>query len=60
MKQYLLLCFLLIASVFGYGQEESEARTYKKRVLESTEISFLSSYYTQDGVNAAVTGGIGT
>lgn len=34
--------------------------TYKKRVLESIEIDFLTSLYTQDGDNAAVTGGIGT
>lgn len=34
--------------------------TYKKRVLESTEISFLLSLYTQDGENAATNGGIGS
>ncbi|MBT28261.1 MAG: hypothetical protein CMO01_01280 [Thalassobius sp.] len=33
---------------------------YKKRVLENAEIELLSSFYTQDGDNAAVTGGIGT
>ena len=33
---------------------------YKKRVLENTEIDILTSFYTQDGSNAAVTGGIGT
>ncbi|NJW55396.1 hypothetical protein HC175_21000, partial [Salinimicrobium sp. CDJ15-91] len=30
------------------------------RVLESTEVEFLTSLYTQDGDNAAVSGGIGT
>ncbi|WP_306643304.1 DUF3570 domain-containing protein [Sanyastnella coralliicola] len=35
-------------------------KVYKKRVLESTEIDIISSYYQQDGQNAAVTGGIGT
>jgi len=34
--------------------------SYKKRVLETTEIDILTSFYTQDGNNAAVTGGIGT
>ena len=34
--------------------------SYKKRVLESVEIDLLASYYSQDGDNAAVTGGIGT
>jgi len=33
---------------------------YKKRVLETTEVDFLTSYYAQDGENAAVSGGIGT
>jgi len=33
---------------------------YKKRVLETTEVDFLTSYYSQDGDNAAVTGGMGT
>lgn len=33
--------------------------TYKKRVLEQTEIDLLSSFYTQSGNNAAVTGGVG-
>jgi len=60
MRQFFLIGFLLLTAVVGFGQEEPEANTYKKRVLESSEISFLSSYYTQDGVNAAVTGGVGT
>lgn len=34
--------------------------TYKKRVLETTEVDFLTSYYSQDGSNAAVSGGIGS
>lgn len=50
--------FLFIFTVFCFGQTDNT--TYKKRVLESTEVSILSSYYGQDGDNAAVTGGIGT
>ena len=34
--------------------------TYKKRVLETTEVDILFSYYSQDGSNASVTGGLGT
>ena len=34
--------------------------TYKKRILETTEVDFLTSYYSQDGGNAAVSGGIGS
>lgn len=45
------------------SQENNASNTsngYKKRVLENTEINLLTSYYGQDGSNAAVTGGIGT
>ena len=45
---------------FCNAQAQDSTSTYKKRVLETTEIDFLSSYYTQDGDNAAVSGGIGT
>lgn len=55
------LTFVLLAFVsVGFSQGEDKKSTYKKRVLESTEIDFLTSYYSQDGDNAAVTGGIGT
>ena len=39
------------------AQDNSE---YKKRVLDQMEVKVLSSYYSQDGDNAAVTGGRGT
>nr|WP_244178404.1 DUF3570 domain-containing protein [Maribacter litoralis] len=46
---------------FGHAQQNmNTANSYKKRVLETTEVDFLSSYYGQDGDNAAVTGGRGT
>jgi len=53
---------LLLISIFTVAQEKDKntSEAYKKRVLESTEIDFLTSYYTQDGDNAAVTGGRGT
>ncbi len=56
----------LIASLFFFTitfsqeQDNDDTKDYKKRVLENIEIDFLTSYYTQDGDNAAVTGGIGT
>ncbi len=34
--------------------------SYKKKVLETSELDVLFSYYNQDGQNAAVTGGEGT
>ena len=52
----LVLFFITIAT---FAQNDS-TKVYKKRVLESTEVDFLMSYYEQDGNNASVTGGIGT
>ncbi|MBI9041602.1 DUF3570 domain-containing protein [Lutibacter sp.] len=57
MKKYISL-FILFISFFGFSQNETN--TYKKRVLENTEVDLISSFYGQDGDNAAVTGGIGS
>tara|TARA_R110002051_G_scaffold100879_3_gene171323 strand:+ start:9738 stop:11009 length:1272 start_codon:yes stop_codon:yes gene_type:complete len=46
----------LIIGFNAHGQGTS----YKKRVLETTEIDALFSYYGQEGSNAAVTGGEGS
>lgn len=54
-----ILFFLTTFLVFSQ-QDTDETKAYKKRVLETIEVDLLSSYYTQDGDNAAVTGGIGT
>lgn len=54
----LIVCILLLLGVKNFSQENNVA--YKKRVLETSEIETLFSYYTQDGANAAVTGGEGT
>jgi len=51
-----LFIFLFSATVIS----QDTTSTYKKRVLEAPEIDFLASYYSQDGDNAAVSGGIGT
>ena len=50
---------LLVFSTFGVFAQETDS-SYKKRVLETSELETLFSYYTQDGPNAAVTGGEGT
>ena len=51
----------VFAFVKAYSQtSQDSSKVYKKRVLETTEVDFLTSYYTQDGDNAAVSGGIGT
>ncbi|PRX54024.1 DUF3570 domain-containing protein [Flagellimonas meridianipacifica] len=51
--------FLLFLCSGWLSAQQTDA-TYTKRVLESSEIDFLFSYYSQDGDNAAVTGGEGT
>ncbi len=56
-----LLLALLAAGFTSYAQDGGDQGSpeYQKRVLESTEVDFLSSYYSQEGQNAAVSGGIG-
>jgi len=60
LKYFLLICFSLTSLVSFTQQTQDSIQVYKKRVLETTEIDFLTSYYNQDGDNAAVSGGIGT
>jgi hypothetical protein len=55
----LTLIILIFNCIGAYSQQDS-TQVYKKRVLETTEIDFLTSYYGQNGDNAAVSGGIGT
>jgi len=54
---------IVIIILFSFGRiaaQQDSTTVYKKRVLETTEVDFLTSYYSQDGNNASVTGGIGT
>lgn len=57
MKKVLIIALFCFVTK-GFSQDSTTV--YKKRVLESTEVDFLTSYYSQDGNNASVTGGIGT
>ncbi|MCL9770246.1 DUF3570 domain-containing protein [Flavobacterium sp. HXWNR69] len=51
---------LFFVTVMGFSQEKDSTQvTYKKRVLESIEVDFLMSYYKQDGIHSAVSGGSG-
>ena len=59
-KLTLLVVFFSVFFIKAQEKQQEDTATYKKRVLESTEVDFLMSYYTQDGDNAAVTGGVGT
>ena len=60
MNKRLIFILFIGLSVSAISQDTDESSSYKKRVLESAEVDILSSYYTQDGANAAVSGGIGT
>jgi Protein of unknown function (DUF3570) len=55
-----LTYLLIIISISVFSQEKDSIAVFKKRVLEATEVDFLSSYYSQDGKHSAVGGGIGS
>ena len=61
-RNYIKAGFILLAmvstTVFSIGQKDTT--TYKKLKITSIEADLLTSYYSQDGDNSAVTGGIGT
>jgi len=61
MRTYLFSILIFFPlTVFSQKADKESTGTYKKRVLANTEINLLTSFYGQDGNNAAVTGGIGT
>ncbi len=55
-----IFAIFCVLSGFAQTQETDSLKTYKKRVLETTEVSYLMSYYAQDGDHAVVSGGIGS
>jgi hypothetical protein len=58
MKKILIL-FTVLNITISFAQK-NDSIVYKKRVLENTEVDFLLSYYKQDGVHSAVSGGMGS
>ena len=62
MKKLVSIPIMIFVTAIGFaqGKAQDSVNTYKKRVLETAEVEFLASYYTQDGDNAAVTGGLGS
>ncbi|WP_340063648.1 DUF3570 domain-containing protein [Ascidiimonas aurantiaca] len=56
-KHMFFLCFM--GSLCMVWAQETNT-SYKQKVLETAEIDLLFSYYEQDGVHAAVTGGEGS
>ncbi len=58
MKKLTLGIIAVFFNLFGaFAQTETN---YKERDLTIDEVNFVTSYYAQDGNNAAVTGGVGS
>lgn len=55
-----LLAFLFGNQMKAQDTSSTDSSAYKKQKLKIEEVNFISSYYTQDGDNSAVTGGKGT
>jgi hypothetical protein len=51
-----IFLFVFAASL----QAQEDDNVYKKKVLDQTEVKLLTSYYSQDGDNASVSGGLGS
>ncbi|MBT1686445.1 DUF3570 domain-containing protein [Dawidia soli] len=50
----------LYASILSAFSQATDTARYEDRKLKVDEVNFVSSYYRQDGNNAAVTGGTGS
>jgi hypothetical protein len=60
-KLTLALLGLYISVLAAFAQvADIDSSLYKKRKLKLDEINLVTSYYSQDGNNSAVTGGVGT
>ncbi|ESU22691.1 hypothetical protein FEDK69T_19490 [Flavobacterium enshiense DK69] len=55
-----VLAFLFGHNIKAQNTEIKDSSAYKKQKLKIEEVNFISSYYSQDGNNSAVTGGLGT
>ena len=61
MKKICLSVTGIVLTFFAsYAQSPADSSSYKSRKLSFEEANLVSSYYKQDGNNAAVTGGIGS
>ena len=61
-NKFLILLIFITSLTFSQDKEVTKDTTvvFKKRVLESTEVDFMVSYYKQDGVHSSVSGGMGS
>jgi len=56
----ILFLFFTICNLFSQNTTDVLEKNYEKKRLKIDEVNILGSYYTQDGNNSGVTGGIGT
>lgn len=59
MKKISLAVLAFFFHILGTSAQ-NDTSAYKSRKLKLEEVNFISAYYSQDGNNSAVTGGIGT
>ena len=52
--------YIGILASFSQGKQPADSSGYRSRKLSFEEANIVSSYYSQDGNNSAVTGGIGS
>jgi len=60
MLRYSIIITCTLLPIATLAQDTTDPVPFKKRVLETTEVDFLMSYYQQSGSNSSVGGGIGT
>ncbi|HTE10591.1 MAG TPA: DUF3570 domain-containing protein [Chitinophagaceae bacterium] len=60
MKRIFLTAAGLVALLHSFSQKTTDTTGFESRKLKIEEINLVSSYYSQNGNNAAVTGGIGS
>lgn len=60
MKRIFLTALGLAALLHSFSQKLPDSTNFKSRKLKIEEINLVSSYYSQSGDHAAVTGGLGT
>ena len=56
----ILALYIGVLAVFSQTKKTIDSSGYQQRKLTFAEANIVSSYYSQDGNNSAVTGGIGT
>ena len=51
---------MYISILSAFSQSTVDSSQFKSRKLKLEEVDFVSAYYSQEGNNSAVTGGVGS